>query len=229
MRRLPAIVAVLVPAGAGGAYAGAGAALLALRGGYAASGAARRHPPARRCAPDAAAPRPKQGAFKLPRVRHVFVIVLENEDYASTFGEPSADPYLARRCPAEGALLEDYYATGHESNDNYISLVSGQPPNPDNQADCQDFNEFPARAAQLRRRRARDRLRVSRRSPEHRHPADGHEAQVEGLQQDMGNDPNREAAACGHPATRTTRTKPRKRSKATATPRATTRSCTSSR
>ena len=41
-----------------------------------------------------------------------------------------------RRCPSQGALLENYYATGHESNDNYISLVSGQPPNAENQADC---------------------------------------------------------------------------------------------
>jgi hypothetical protein len=41
-----------------------------------------------------------------------------------------------------GALLEDHYGTGHESNDNYISLVSGQPPNLQNQADCQFFSNF---------------------------------------------------------------------------------------
>jgi hypothetical protein len=62
--------------------------------------------------------------FKLPPVRHVFVIMLENESYASTFGDPSADPYLAETLPSQGALLEDYYGTGHESNDNYISIVS---------------------------------------------------------------------------------------------------------
>ena len=80
--------------------------------------------------------------YRPPRIRHVFVIVLENESYASTFGNPNADPYLAQTLPAQGALLENYYATGHESNDNYISLVSGQPPNPDNQADCQLFSDF---------------------------------------------------------------------------------------
>src|SRR5947199_3444629 len=81
-------------------------------------------------------------AFKTPRVRRVFVIVLENEGYSATFGNPSADPYLAQTLPAEGALLESYFATGHESNDNYVSLVSGQPPNPENQSDCQFFSDF---------------------------------------------------------------------------------------
>jgi phosphatidylinositol-3-phosphatase len=81
--------------------------------------------------------------FKLPRIRHVFVIMLENEGYEATFGMPASDPYLAKTLPSEGALLTQYYATGHESNDNYVTLVSGQPPNPDNQADCQDFSAFP--------------------------------------------------------------------------------------
>jgi hypothetical protein len=85
MRRLPAIVVVLVLGGLAGAYAAAGATSHGRR-----------------------ATATKRGAFKLPRVRHVFFIVLENEDYASTFGEPSADPYLATTLPAEGALLQDY-------------------------------------------------------------------------------------------------------------------------
>ena len=118
----------------------------APRGGTAAA-----HRPSRpRTAASATQSRPRASTFKLPPIRHVFVIVLENENYAETFGDPSADPYLARRCPAEGALLEDYYATGHESNDNYISLVSGQPPNPENQADCQFFDDFRRADAQLR-------------------------------------------------------------------------------
>src|ERR1700752_1253565 len=61
-------------------------------------------------------------AFTPPKVRHVFVIMLENEGYKATFGTPSADPYLAAALPSRGALLEEYFATGHVSNDNYISL-----------------------------------------------------------------------------------------------------------
>ena len=72
----------------------------------------------------------------------MFVIVLENESYSSTFGDPSAFPYLARTLVKLGALLRNYYATGHDSNDNYISLVSGQPPNTSNQADCVTFENF---------------------------------------------------------------------------------------
>ena len=66
---------------------------------------------------------------KLPLIRHVFVIMMENNDYSALFGNPSADPYLATTLPSEGALLEKYYATGHFSNDNYTAFISGQPPN----------------------------------------------------------------------------------------------------
>jgi hypothetical protein len=81
----------------------------------------------------------------LPPIRHVFVIVLENESYASTFGNPAPpanQQYLDRTVPGMGVLLPNYYATGHLSNDNYISMVSGQPPNLLNQADCPLFLDF---------------------------------------------------------------------------------------
>ncbi len=90
------------------------------------------------CLPAAGA----SAATSLPRIRHVWVIVLENEGYASTFGEPAADPYLAATLPAQGALLQQYFGTGHESNDNYVSLISGQPANAQNQADCPVFDDF---------------------------------------------------------------------------------------
>lgn len=145
------------------------------------------------------APAAGASSYTPPKIEHVFVIVLENENYESTFGDPSADPYLAQKLPSEGALLQNYYATGHESNDNYVSLVSGQPPNIENQADCQIFANFiggielpngvetgegcvyPASIANI-----------------------GTQLSAKGLnwkayEQDMGNDPNRETAACGHP------------------------------
>jgi phosphatidylinositol-3-phosphatase len=147
---------------------------------------------------------PPPPTFKLPPVRHVFVIVLENQGYAATFGNPAADPYLAQTLPAEGALLENYYATGHESNDNYVSLVSGQPPNAQNQADCPRFDNFtgalmledgvesgtgcvyPAEVQTIG-----NQLSAVKRS-------------WKAYMEDMGNDPNRETAACGHPALETT-------------------------
>jgi len=133
--------------------------------------------------------------FQLPPVRHVFVIMLENENYATTFGDPSADPYLASALPKQGALLDDYYATGHESNDNYISVVSGQPPNAENQADCQIFDDFIG--ADLLANGVESGAGCV-------YPADvesiGTQLSAVGLnwkgyEEDMGNDPNREAAA----------------------------------
>ena len=141
-----------------------------------------------------------QASFTPPKIRHVFVIMLENQGYAATFGNPSADPYLAQTLPAQGALLENYYATGHASNDNYISLVSGQPPNAQNQADCPQFDNFtgalmlpngvetgtgcvyPAEVANIGTQLSALKLTWK------------------AYEEDMGNDPNREAAACGHPA-----------------------------
>ena len=72
----------------------------------------------------------------LRAVRHVWVIELENQGYAQSFGTPSADPYLARTLPQMGALLENYYAIGHSSAANYVAQVSGQAPNIATQSDC---------------------------------------------------------------------------------------------
>jgi hypothetical protein len=75
--------------------------------------------------PDQAAPGTARSAYKPPPIRHVWVIQLENEGFTQTFGNPAADPYLARTLPGLGALLKDYYAVGHHSLDNYIAEISG--------------------------------------------------------------------------------------------------------
>lgn len=90
--------------------------------------------------PAALAQQPHLGA--LPPIRHVFLIVLENKSFTAAFGPGSAAPYLAKTLPAQGALLEDYYAIGHWSLPNYIALVSGQAPNPRTQGDCLDVSNF---------------------------------------------------------------------------------------
>jgi len=78
----------------------------------------------------------------LPPIRHVFVIVLENTNYDTTFGPSSVAPYLSRQLPAQGQLLRQYYGIGHVSLDNYIALISGQGPNPMTQSDCQFYTDF---------------------------------------------------------------------------------------
>ena len=137
----------------------------------------------------------------LPAIRHVFVIMLENEGYAATFGNPAADPYLATTLPAKGALLSNYYGTGHLSNDNYISFVSGQAPNPSNQADCQTFADFPATATVAASGQISDSGCVFPASV----PTVANQLTTAGLtwkgyMEDMGNLATRETSTCGHPA-----------------------------
>jgi hypothetical protein len=77
-----------------------------------------------------------------PQVRHVFLIVLENQSYKVTFGRNSAAPYLVHTLAKQGAMLPNYYGIGHSSLDNYIALISGQAPNEATQGDCVTFSEF---------------------------------------------------------------------------------------
>jgi hypothetical protein len=85
---------------------------------------------------------PAARAAALPPIKHVWIVVLENENYDTTFGPNSKAPYLAKTLTAQGQLLTQYYGIGHFSLDNYIAMVSGQPPNPQTQADCMVYNDF---------------------------------------------------------------------------------------
>jgi len=78
----------------------------------------------------------------VPPIGHVFVINIENKGYDETWGRGSAAPYLARTLRAKGALLNQYYATAHNSLPNYLAQISGQAPNLPTQADCQTFSAF---------------------------------------------------------------------------------------
>jgi phosphatidylinositol-3-phosphatase len=77
-------------------------------------------------------------------IKHVYVIVLENESASTTFAPGSPAPYLASQLTAQGAFVPNYYGIGHNSNDNYIAMISGQAPNTANQEDCQTFSDFVA-------------------------------------------------------------------------------------
>ena len=79
---------------------------------------------------------PAAHADGLPPVRHAFLIVLENKDFDQSFGPNSGAPYLARTLTREGQLLRQYYGTSHVSLGNYITMISGQAPNPDTRGDC---------------------------------------------------------------------------------------------
>src|SRR6202044_470678 len=69
-------------------------------------------------------------------VKHVWLIILENKSYDETFTGLNQNSYLWQTLPQQGALLTNYYGTGHFSMDNYIALVSGQSPSYAVQDDC---------------------------------------------------------------------------------------------
>lgn len=147
----------------------------------------------------ASSPASTASSTGLPPIRHVFVIVLENEGYDNTFGAPFNDSYLASTLPAAGALLANYYGIGHFSNDNYVAMISGQAPNPANQADCLQYVDFPATATIAADGQISDSGCV------YPTPVTTVANQLtkahltwKGYMQDMGNVPSRESAVCGH-------------------------------
>jgi hypothetical protein len=88
-------------------------------------------------------------AAQRPPIQHVFTIILENKSFNETFGSNSPAPYLSTQLTAQGALLTNYYAIGHNSLPNYIALVSGQAPNLTTQADCQVYQDFVPSSVQV--------------------------------------------------------------------------------
>lgn len=142
----------------------------------------------------------------VPVVDHVFVIVLENESWKSTFGDPAADPYLARTLPAEGALLTRYYGVGHESNDNYIAMISGQAPNLQSQADCQIYDDFagtgplPANSPLFPGQAVGTGCIYPQSVPTIANQLTENGLTWKGYMEDMGNVASRESAVCGHPS-----------------------------
>src|SRR5437764_9439385 len=75
------------------------------------------------------------GLEGVPRLKHVFVIVLENEDFSTSWGPASPAKYLNSLVP-QGAFATQYYGVSHVSADNYIAMTSGQTPTPLFQSDC---------------------------------------------------------------------------------------------
>jgi len=148
-----------------------------------------------------AAAAPVASAAQSAPVRHVFVIMLENENGATTFGPSSPAPYLAHTLTAAGAYVPGYYGIGHNSLDNYIAMVSGQSPNLITQADCPVFMNVtpgtPASAGQV--------LGQGCVYPASVKTVAG-QLQAKGLSwkgymEDMGNNPTRDnGTTCAHPA-----------------------------
>ena len=148
---------------------------------------------------------PKAG---LPPIKHVWVIELENEGYGQSFGDPAADPYLAKTLPSMGALLKNYFAIGHDSADNYIAQVTGQAPDTATQNDCGVWTKFePTNKIQKPYNQLVGNGCVYPKSiPTLGNQMSGAHLSWAAYLQDMGNTPSRDhttmtkqGPACGHP------------------------------
>ena len=134
-----------------------------------------------------------------PPIKHVFVIVLENEGYQTTFGDSSPAPYLADTLVHAGALLRQYYGIGHFSLDNYVALISGVAPDSETQLDCWPYTDFVQTGVAPDGQPighgcvypAHVRTIANQLSAAHR--------TWRAYMEDMGRDTLREPATCGHP------------------------------
>lgn len=98
------------------------------------------------CALLAAAPASSQtlppNADGTPQLRHVFVIMLENQAEDNTFGTLMPVPYLQTTVSAQGAFVPNYWGTSHFSLGNYLSFISGQSVTTANQGDCTTYTQI---------------------------------------------------------------------------------------
>ncbi len=158
-------------------------------------------------------------------INHILVVEFENEGFDATFGGNSPATYLNGSLRKEGELVQNYYAIGHASLDNYIAQVSGQAPNPDTSADCltngstfSDFQPGTPDANQSLNPGQVDgqgcvypaSVKTIAEQLDARYPPNHktHVASWRGYEQDMGNTPSRDGGTpdptggtdCAHPA-----------------------------
>jgi hypothetical protein len=139
-------------------------------------------------------------AAAAPPIRHVYVIVLENENGSTTFGPGSPAQYLSKTLRARGAYVPRYYGIGHESNDNYIAMISGQAPNPQNQGDCQTFDDLTPGTLGADGQAQGSGCVFPTSVPTIASQLTGAGLTWRDYNEDMGADPTREPTVCAHPA-----------------------------
>jgi hypothetical protein len=150
----------------------------------------------------AAAGRERPAAVRpaaLPPIRHVFLIVLENQAYATTFGAASPAPYLADTMAHAGALLRQYYGIAHSSLPNYIAIISGLAPDPETQHDCVRYTAFVESGTAPGGQPIGRGCIYPAHVPTIANQLAARGFTWKGYMEDMGNDPARESATCGHP------------------------------
>lgn len=141
----------------------------------------------------------QQRPTRMPPIRHVFVIVLENEGFDSTFNAHPRAPYFADTLRRAGAFLRQYHGIAHYSLGNYLAMISGLAPTPKTQVDCPQFEDFVETGI------ARDGQPIGDGCVYPKHVTtvvnqlEAKRLTWGAFMEDMGKDPTRESETCGHP------------------------------
>ncbi|HEY6517017.1 MAG TPA: hypothetical protein VIY50_12815, partial [Steroidobacteraceae bacterium] len=69
-------------------------------------------------------PPPVPAPARVPRFDHVFLIMMENTDYRQVIGDRRNAPFM-NSLAARGALLANYQAVYHPSDQNYLAIAGG--------------------------------------------------------------------------------------------------------
>jgi len=133
-----------------------------------------------------------------PPIRHVFVIMLENQGFDSTFGRGTPAKYLADTLAGAGALLRQFYGIGHFSLDNYIAIISGIAPNIHTQSDCGGYVDFKQEGTSPDGQPIGEGCIYPAKVQTIASQLAGKRLSWKGYMEDMGNIPEREPATCGH-------------------------------
>lgn len=80
-----------------------------------------------------------RAAIEPGKITSIMVVELENTNFSTTYGPGSPAVYLNSVLVPKGHLIEQYYATSHVSQGNYISQISGQASTVDQNDDCIDL------------------------------------------------------------------------------------------
>lgn len=87
-------------------------------------------------------PSSSKAAAKLPAIKHVFVVMLSDQPYATAFGPASEAHYLTGTLEKQGTMLERYYGAAQQGLAGAIALLSGQGPTEATAANCPTYTDL---------------------------------------------------------------------------------------
>ncbi len=135
----------------------------------------------------------------MPPIKHVFVIVLENQGFDTTFAPTTRATYLADTLVKQGALLRQYYSIGHFSLDNYIAMISGMGATAQTQIDCPLFVDFVQTGTTSDGQPIGAGCVYPASVKTIANQLEARTYTWRGYMEDMGADETRESSTCGHP------------------------------